>query len=120
MTRNIHEKARRFSKDINLEELKCIKHVNQSRAINSIGTLGGGNHFIEIDVDNEGSYYVLIHRGSRYLGGQVAKYYQYLAVKNFNRDKVIKEKEDIIQQLKSQGKTTEIQKALKFNYTQLY
>ncbi|WP_423739027.1 RtcB family protein [Clostridium botulinum] len=85
-----------------------------------MGTLGGGNHFIEIDVDNEGSYYVLIHRGSRYLGGQVAKYYQYLAVKNFNRDKVIKEKEDIIQQLKSQGKTTEIQKALKFNYTQLY
>ncbi|HCL4447781.1 TPA: RtcB family protein [Clostridium botulinum] len=110
---NIHEKAHRFSKNINLEELKCIKHVNQSRAINSIGTLGGGNHFIEVDVDNEGSYYVLIHSGSRYLGGQVAKYYQDLAVKNFNRDKVIKEKEDIIQQLKSQGKTTEIQKALK-------
>ncbi|EJO5346709.1 RtcB family protein [Clostridium botulinum] len=110
---NIHDKAHRFSKDINLEKLKCIKHVNSGRAINSIGTLGGGNHFIEMDVDNEGSYYVLIHSGSRYLGGQVAKYYQDLAVKNFNRDKVIKEKEDIINKLKAQEKTSEIQKALK-------
>ncbi|WMJ79326.1 RtcB family protein [Clostridium sp. MB40-C1] len=110
---NIHDKSHRFSKDINLEELKCIKHVNCSRAINSIGTLGGGNHFIEVDVDIEGAYYVLIHSGSRYLGGQVAKYYQDLAVKNFNRDKVMNEREKIINELKACGKASEIEKTLK-------
>lgn len=60
--------------------MKCYRHLSDvDRLERSIGTLGGGNHFIEIDVDEEGSKYLVIHTGSRNLGHQVANYYQNLA-----------------------------------------
>ena len=61
-------------------KMKCYRHLSDvDRLERSIGTLGGRNHFIEIDVDEEGSKYLVIHTGSRNLGHQVANYYQTLA-----------------------------------------
>ena len=59
-----------------LRQLRCAEHVNLGRAMLSIGTLGGGNHFIEVDADDEGALYLVIHSGSRHLGHEVADYYQ--------------------------------------------
>lgn len=61
--------------DPELDELKCKDSVDLERAEKSIGTLGGGNHFIEIDKDDQGRYYLVIHSGSRHLGVEVATYY---------------------------------------------
>lgn len=72
----IRQKKHRFAKDIDLEELRCAKHVKLDRAYASVGTLGGGNHFIEVDRDDEGNLYIVIHSGSRHLGLEVAEYYQ--------------------------------------------
>nr|WP_026496569.1 RtcB family protein [Butyrivibrio sp. WCD3002] len=55
--------------------LRCAKHIRQDKAMLSLGTLGGGNHFIEIDTDDDGEGYLIIHSGSRHLGKEVAEYY---------------------------------------------
>lgn len=68
-----------FVRRVPIDELKCLPHVNAERARLSIGTLGGGNHFIEIDRDEDGNLYLVIHSGSRHLGKQIAEYYQHLA-----------------------------------------
>jgi len=63
-----------------LKELKCYRELRDTKRLErSIGTLGGGNHFIEIDVDEDNNKYLIIHTGSRNLGKQVAEYYQELA-----------------------------------------
>ena len=62
--------------ELNLDRLRCIKNVNINRANLSLGTLGGGNHFIELNKDDEGTLYLVIHTGSRNLGKQAAEYYQ--------------------------------------------
>lgn len=72
----IRSKPHRYASQIDLELLRCIKHVDLLRAQKSIGTLGGGNHFIEANRDDEGNLYVVIHSGSRHLGRQIADYYQ--------------------------------------------
>jgi RNA-splicing ligase RtcB len=69
----------KFTGEIDLKSLVCLKHVHLQRAELSMGTLGGGNHFIELGKDGEGALYLVIHSGSRTLGGQVAKHYQDLA-----------------------------------------
>ena len=101
---------------INLKELKCFEFLkNDLYLMKSLGSLGGGNHFIEVDKDDEGNYYLVIHSGSRNLGLQVAKYYQKKAIeyhKNLIFDKQ-KEKKTIIEQLKKEGKQQLIQKTLK-------
>ncbi|HEY8464639.1 MAG TPA: RtcB family protein [Bacillota bacterium] len=61
---------------VDLEELKSKQHLDLKRARLSIGTLGGGNHFIELDSDDQGNLYLVVHSGSRYLGKQIAEYYQ--------------------------------------------
>ena len=71
----IREKEHKYADRIDLEELRCYKSINARKAIRSIGTLGGGNHFIEVDKDEEGSFYLIIHSGSRHLGMEVADYY---------------------------------------------
>lgn len=65
----------RYSSDFDFSDLLCEKHIDQERAYLSLGTLGGGNHFIEIDKDEEGSLYFAVHSGSRYLGSAVTEYY---------------------------------------------
>lgn len=76
--------------------------------LNSIGTLGGGNHFIEIDVDDEDNKYLVIHTGSRNLGVQVCKYWQEVGVKRLNK----KDNSEIIAKLKAEGRQKEIQSVL--------
>lgn len=75
----IYDKAKQI-----VQSLHCFTRLKQlNRVYNSIGTLGSGNHFIELDNDERGNIYLLIHTGSRNLGKQVANYYQSLAVKNY-------------------------------------
>ena len=73
--RNVRERAHRSHGRIDIYELECVKKIDTRRAKESIGTLGGGNHFIEIDTDGD-SLYLVIHTGSRNLGLRVAEYYQ--------------------------------------------
>jgi len=102
----------RYADQIDLEELCCFRHVQMLRAEKSIGTLGGGNHFIEVDRDDEGQLYVVVHSGSRHLGVEVAKYYQEEGYKALNRtdDGSLQE---LVAELKAAGRQKEIQKELK-------
>lgn len=74
--RSIRKKLHEYAGNIKLENLKCADKVDVQRAYNSIGTLGGGNHFIEIDRADNGGLYLIVHSGSRHLGKEVAEYYQ--------------------------------------------
>ena len=71
----IREKEHKYADRIDLSRLRCYKSINARKAIRSIGTLGGGNHFIELDRDEEGDLYLIVHSGSRHLGMEVADYY---------------------------------------------
>ena len=77
--RDVREKPHRNSERIDLSGLECFGSIDTRRALESIGTLGGGNHFIEVDRDEQENLYLIIHTGSRNLGLQVAEYYQKLA-----------------------------------------
>lgn len=78
---NIRKSAHPMNQDINLTQLRCHSAMDLVRAERSIGTLGGGNHFIEVDQDDEGQLYLVVHSGSRNLGKQVAEYYQKAAAR---------------------------------------
>lgn len=80
--RAIRSKAHRFAEEIDLELLRCGRHVQKEKARLSVGTLGGGNHFIELDRDDAGGYWLIIHSGSRHLGVEVSTHYQDLAYQN--------------------------------------
>ena len=71
--------------ETDLTALRCAKHVGLDRAALSIGTLGGGNHFIELGKDEDGQLYLVVHSGSRNLGKQVCEYYQNIAADNLKR-----------------------------------
>lgn len=75
----IRKAAHYMAEEFSLEELHCIRHINRQKAERSLGTLGGGNHFIELDRGNDGSLYLVVHTGSRHLGEEVAEYYTNLA-----------------------------------------
>lgn len=110
--RNVHES--RMVPFPKLQELHCYRELRDTKRLErSIGTLGGGNHFIEIDSDEEGNRYLIIHTGSRNLGKQVAEYYQNIAhdVINGNYDKIEK-REALIKEYKESGRRSEIQAAL--------
>lgn len=77
--RDVRERTHRSHGRINLEDLRCYKKVDTRRAKESLGTLGGGNHFIEVDKDDDGTLYLVIHTGSRNLGLRVAELYQKMA-----------------------------------------
>lgn len=98
-----------------LTQLKCFPHLKKlTRLNNSLGTLGGGNHFIEVDESKDGDKYLVIHSGSRNLGLQVAVYYQNLAVDlNLGKEEMLKSREELIKTYKEQGRSKEIQSALK-------
>ncbi|HHX68398.1 MAG: RtcB family protein [Miniphocaeibacter sp.] len=74
--------------ELALENLRCLNHINIKRARLSLGTLGGGNHFIEINEDENGQLYLVVHSGSRHLGKQVAEYYQNLAFKDLKKKNI--------------------------------
>lgn len=96
-----------------IDELTCRDRIrNRSRLLASLGTLGGGNHFIEVDRDEDGRLYLVIHTGSRNLGVQVAEIYQDLAIKHCSgasREEV----DALIADLKAQGRACEISDELK-------
>lgn len=105
----IHSTA--MLEDSELNELKCKDSVDLDRAYKSIGTLGGGNHFIEIDKDDQGGYYLVIHSGSRHLGVEVATYYQnkgYDILKQNQKDT----RDAFIHAFKAAGREREISAAL--------
>ncbi len=93
---------------IDLGLLRCVDHVKTDCAERSIGTLGGGNHFIEMDRDEEGNLYLVVHSGSRHLGVEVADYYQTQGRRAFwnGADHQIRE---VIASLKAQGRAKEIE-----------
>lgn len=94
-----------------LDNLRCKDYVNIERAKLSIGTLGGGNHFIEIDKDDNGHLYLIIHTGSRHMGLEIAKYYQdaaWQAMTKLNPHTIAK----IVEDMKAQGRQKDIQAAL--------
>ena len=98
-----------------LQRLFCYRELSKTRYLEkSLGTLGGGNHFIEIDQATDGTKYLVIHSGSRNLGKQVAEIYQKLAI-DLQRGigEYLDAKEEIIATYKAQGRKKEIQQALK-------
>ena len=101
-----------FCAQIDLSKLRCYRNINEYRAKLSIGTLGGGNHFIEVDVDDDGNKYLVVHSGSRHLGTEVAEYYQKEAFRRLsgNSNKQIQE---LIAKLKEEGRQKEIQSTVK-------
>jgi len=104
---NIHEKA---LADFNLRKLKCYSIVDNDMALRSIGSLGGGNHFIEIDKDDECNNYLVVHSGSRNLGVRICKYYQELAISKLSDNSSLVK--GIIQRLKNENRANEISSEL--------
>jgi RNA-splicing ligase RtcB len=108
---DIRETEHEFIETVRLENIRCPA-VNQLRAKKSIGTLGGGNHFIETDKDNENNLYIVIHSGSRHLGKEIAEYYQEKAWGQINK-RSDKDVSEMILQMKNEGRKNEIQNVLK-------
>ncbi|WP_066074723.1 RtcB family protein [Neobacillus soli] len=90
------------------QEYKAEHILNQDRSLYSLGTLGGGNHFIELSVDTDGYHYLTIHTGSRYVGAKIATYYQKVAISKLRQHDLT----GIIDQLKAEGRQNEIQTAI--------
>jgi len=107
----IRKNKHKFFDEVPLENLYCYEEINPIKAERSLGTLGGGNHFIEVDKDEEGNLYIVVHSGSRHLGLEVANYYQREGYKSLNGI-TKKDIDEIIANLKSQGKEKEIQKTI--------
>lgn len=108
----IRKNPHRFAKGIDLSALYCAKKIKLDRAYNSIGTLGGGNHFIEANKDEDGHIYIVVHSGSRHLGLEIANLYQeaaYTSLTSYSKDEI----EKIIEELKTAGRQKEIQSVLK-------
>lgn len=106
---DIRETPHPYAEEAHLEALHCYGKIHSKRALLSIGTLGGGNHFIEADRDESGNIYIVVHSGSRHLGVEVASYYQnegYLSLHSATLDEV----RALIAQLKAEGRHKEIQK----------
>lgn len=104
-------RAERFD----LQELRCYRSLKETRWLErSLGTLGGGNHFIEVDEATDGTKYLVIHSGSRNLGKQVAEIYQQLAVElSKGKEDYLKKRDALIKEYKEAGRRSEIQEALK-------
>lgn len=107
---SVRKEPHSYAAKVNLNDLYCVDHVDIDRAYNSIGTLGGGNHFIEVDRDDEGNLYLVIHSGSRHLGVEIATYYQKAAFKALKYSQ--EEMQAAIARLKSEGHQRDIQMTL--------
>ncbi len=109
---NIREKPHRFMEQIDLSKLYCIRQINHLKAEKSLGTLGGGNHFIEANMDEHKNIYIVIHSGSRHLGLEVAKYYQNEAFHQLNRSSN-SDINALIEKLKGTSKENQIEREIK-------
>ena len=101
--------------DFDLTELRCYKLLrNVDWLEKSLGTLGGGNHFIEIEQAEDGTKYLVIHSGSRNIGKQVAEIYQKKAIDMLSgKEDLVKASEELVQKYKAEGRKKELQRALK-------
>ena len=110
--RNVWEEKQ---ENFDISQLYCYSKLKNKNWIeNSVGTLGGGNHFIEVDKANDGIFHLVIHTGSRNLGKQVAEIYQELAIDlNVGKASYIEQRERLIAEYKALGRQSEIQSALK-------
>ena len=97
-----------FCSKVHISEIKAP--IKAEELLFSIGSLGGGNHFIEVDKDTNGDFYVVIHSGSRHLGIEVCKYYQNKAI-NFHKNNC-EEQSKLIARLKAEGREKDIQTEL--------
>lgn len=110
----IHQKAHRWANDTRINELRCKDHLpNMHKFPLAVGTLGGGNHFCEINKDETGQLFLVIHTGSRNLGKQIADYYQQKAydTMTLKRDD---ERSAIVETLRSTGRDREIPEAINY------
>ena len=98
-----------------LTDLRCYRSLKDSKRLErSLGTLGGGNHFIELDRADDGEVYMVIHSGSRNLGTQVAEFHQQIAIDlNMGKDDYFQKRDEIIRTYKAEGRRGEIQATLK-------
>lgn len=108
MGMNHRNKKHAFCDKVHINEIKAP--INAEKLMLSIGTMGGGNHFIEVDKDSNGDYYIVIHSGSRHLGIEVCKYYQNLAIKYHSSN--TKERDELVAKLKAEGREKDIQAEL--------
>ena len=109
--REIRDIPHPLNSEIDLTQLRCADQVNLDRAVHSIGSLGGGNHFIEVDQAGDGRLFLVVHSGSRHLGTEVADYYQNegrRALWGGARHQI----QETIAQLKAEGRFQEIQKTI--------
>lgn len=109
---SIRDKVHRYLDQVDLSKLHCYHCINIDRAEKSLGTLGGGNHFIEANKDEDGNIYIVVHSGSRHLGLEIAKYYQeagYEALNSVSKQDV----DALVARLKIEGRQKEINKELK-------
>lgn len=105
---NIHERPKRGLRL--LEGMYCESAIDKDIALRSLGSLGGGNHFIELDVDESGNKYLVIHSGSRNLGKRVCDYWQKVAIESCQRKNY--DEREIINRLKAEGRQQEISAAI--------
>ncbi len=105
---NVHQKAIR---DFDFSNLQCATEVDLKRALLSIGSLGGGNHFIEVGKSAENEVYLIIHSGSRKLGADVCKYYQDKAVTRAVEK--LSDVDALIEKLKADGREKDISTQIK-------
>lgn len=98
-----------------LTDLRCYRSLRDTRRLErSLGTLGSGNHFVEVDRSADGTNYLVIHSGSRNLGKQVAEVYQQLAVDlHMGKERYFKQRDEVIRTYKEEGRRSEIQQVLK-------
>ncbi|MDR1629843.1 MAG: RtcB family protein [Oscillospiraceae bacterium] len=108
----VRDRPHKLADEIDLNELRCSRHVNLNRAVYSIGTLGGGNHFIEVAKGENDALYLVVHSGSRHLGCEIAEYYQ---TEGYNAlcGNAQFQLEEVIAELRTQGREKEIQSTIK-------
>lgn len=108
----VHEKAPAAASKIGLDRLVMpLEGKSRAHVECSLGTLGGGNHFIELDVDDDGNRYLVIHTGSRHLGKLVCEHYQHRAIQG--NDAYATQSRELIARLQAEGRAMEIEGALK-------
>ena len=108
---SVRETPHPLAEQIDFNELCCVSAVNTGRAMLSLGTLGGGNHFIEVDRDEDGFLYLVVHSGSRALGAEASRYYQKLGWKTMTHLSV-QARYEVIERCKAEGRARDIEKEL--------
>lgn len=108
---NCRQQPLSCAEEADLSSLRCGAHINAALAVRSVGTLGGGNHFIEVDEDESGKKYLVIHSGSRHLGVEVAGYYQELAYDTLS-GRSEAQRRMLIERMKAEGNSADIAAAL--------